>query len=58
MKKKRRRKRWWWWSQRILIRGYKGNKLPRRKKAPTTKWQTKNIGEFFLNVLPPPSHDF
>ena len=50
MKKKRRRKRWWWWwwSQRPLIRGCKENKVPRRKKVPTAKWQTKKIGEFLI----------
>ena len=34
-------------AQRLLTRECKGKKLPRRKKAPTTTWQTKNIGEFF-----------
>ena len=46
-RKKKKKRRRWWWSQRLPTRECKGKKLPRRKKAPTTKWQTKHIGELF-----------
>ena len=37
---------WWWWSQWLLIRRCKGDRLPRRKKVPTAKWQTKTLVSF------------
>ena len=46
-RRRKKRRRRWWRSQRLPTRRCKGKKLPRRKKAPTAKRQTKRIGESF-----------